>query len=323
MRVAWRGPLKQATPKVAPRFLEETRMPSTAFIALVVTNLLTQTAPAASQPAASQPVLAGPSAVEDNAGKLTIVQRTFDGRVERAGTEADVVAINLLDLSPEQRAKYDEIRSARMTTFDQIVRSNYGLILELASFQGEPDPKKRTDMLARLQQALKPYADRGTVYQEMWPHLSDEQRDSAQAMLDEYRDARMDSLKREGGESDTPRAVAVRERLEVVGEMVRESIERQVGLERENFEQIASELELTPEQKSKAEAIFGPLAIKRLQNIEVTKQEQSAAFAEFNKLLTAGQKQKLFGMLLRQYQKAAPATSQPASSQPATPTMPE
>jgi hypothetical protein len=177
-------------------------------------------------------------------------------------------------------------------------------------------------MLARLQQALKPYADRGTFYQEMWPHLSDEQRDSTQAMLDEYRDARMESLTREGG-NDSPRAVAVRERLEIVGEMVRESIERQVGLERETFDQIANELALTPEQKVKAEAIFGPLAIKRFQNIEVTKQEQSAAFAEFNKLLSAGQKQKLFGMLLRQYQKAPAAASQPASSQPAAPKMPE
>ena len=145
-------------------------------------------------------------------------------------------------------------------------------------------------------------------------------------MLEEYRDARRESLQREAGENVSARGVAIRERLESVGDMVRESIERQVGLEREHFEQVAAELDLTAEQKNKAEAIYQPLAIKRFQKIEVTRQEQSAAFAEFNKLLTAGQKQKLFGMLLRQYQKkgTTPVATQPAHSQPATqPAMPE
>ena len=290
--------------------------------ALFATIVQDSPAPASSAPAtrpASPPILSGPTATEAGSEKPTLVKRTFDGQVEAAGPEPDYVAIGLLELSPEQRAKYDEIHSARLTAFDQIIRNNYGLVVDIASLQGDNTPARRAEVFQRATEAFKPYVDRGTFFQEMWPHLRDEQRRAAEAMLQEYRTARADSLKRQATGATTPRALAAIERLEAFGMMVRESIERQVGLERDSFEAIATELGLTAEQRNAAEAIFQPIAIKRFQNIEVSKAEQAAALAEFNKLLTAGQKQKAMGIFLRQYQKQAPAgpPTQPAT-QPAT-----
>jgi hypothetical protein len=290
-------------------------------LTVILTSSLLQSPPA-SAPAASQPaspLLSGPSAVEDDAGKLTLVKRTFDGKIESVGSQPDAVAIAMLDLTPEQKAKYDEINSARMTAFDQIIRNNYALVVEMASLQGEPDDARRRDVLLRMQRALKPYVDRGTFFTEMWPHLTDEQRDQTRKMVEEYAYERTQAIRREAGENVSPQRIVLRERLETLGLMVRESIERQVALAREGFAILAQELDLTPEQFNAAQAIFQPLAVKQFQNIEVTPAERSAAFAEFNKLLTAGQKQKLFGILLRQYQAGgAPAASAPAASQPAT-----
>jgi Spy/CpxP family protein refolding chaperone len=290
--------------------------------AVAITFIVAAQSPAtapATQPSA--PLLSGPQASEDDAGRLTLVRRSFDGTIENLGAEPDAVAIAMLDLTPQQKARYDEVRAARMSAFDQIVRNNYGLVLELASLQGETNPAKRLEIFSKTSQALKPYLDRGSFLREMWPVLTDEQRQQVEAMVAEYRQAKSDEISRESNENLSRRQIVVRERLNMFGQMLRESIERQVGLERENFEMLADELELTQEQRAAAEAIFGPLAIKRFQNIEVTRAEQSAAFAEFNKLLSAGQKQKAFGILLRQYQQrsatATAPTSQPAASQPA------
>jgi len=272
------------------------------------------TAPA-SQPAA--PLLSGPEAQEDRP-RLTLIHRSFDGKLENLPGEPDAIAIGMLDLSPEQRARYDEINAARMSAFDDIVRSNYGLILELASLSEQAPANQRVNLLIRLQAAMQPYVDRGSFYEEMWPHLTDAQRSEVERVVFEYQRARKETVERESEQNhSSPRAAAARDRLEVLGEMIRASIDRQVGLERDNFEAIAGELGLSAEQRAKAEAIYQPLAIKRFQKIDVTKAERSAAFAEFSKLLTAGQKQKLFAMLLRQYQAKPGPASQPSASQPA------
>src|SRR6188768_3302541 len=106
--------------------------------ALFAGSLQTPPAAPSSRPAtASPPILSGPDATEAGSDKPTLVQRTFDGSVENIGPEPDYVAIGMLGLTPEQRAKYDEIHSARLTAFDQIIRNNYGLVLDIASLQGE------------------------------------------------------------------------------------------------------------------------------------------------------------------------------------------
>jgi hypothetical protein len=174
-------------------------------------------------------------------------------------------------------------------------------------------------VLTRTQQAFNPYLERGTFLREMWPVLTDSQRQQVQAMVAEYQQARAAAIDREVTEQMPRRQLVLRERLATFGQMVRESIERQVGVERDNFEALANELALTPEQRGAAEAIFQPLAVKRFQNMAITPAERSAAFAEFYRLLSAGQKQKVLGILLRQYQQSNKSTapsSQPATTQP-------
>jgi len=109
--------------------------------------------------------------------------------------------------------------------------------------------------------------------------------------------------------------------------MIRQSIERLVGLDRDNFERISNELDLTPEQKSKAEVIFQPLGVKRFQGID-TDADRAAAFAEFSRILTPEQRRKALTIYAKNLKADAAAPSQSKqsttapASQPSQPSMP-
>jgi hypothetical protein len=272
---------------------------------------VTQTSqPAASPPATQPDILAGPKADEPQSAKPTITRKSFNGELEDVGPEPDVMAILALELTPEQRATFDQMLAARHAAFDESVRNNYALIVELAAIQGESDEHKRNDVVNRVRVAFEPFFRRGMFVDEFGDHLTMPQREQINAMLFEYREAKIFDTQRKHG-LNRPQAV-VRARVEVFGQLISQSIERQVALEQDNFEQIAQELNLTQEQKSKAQTIFGPLTVKRLQNIEITPKERSEAFRSFNRDLTPEQRGKLLAILIKQW---LPPNS---STQPAT-----
>lgn len=271
------------------------------------------TAPAATHPATSPDVLAGPTVSEDESATATLVKRAFDGALQDIWPEADVAAVGMLELTDEQHNQFDSILIERHLAFDDLVRSHYGLILELATFEGESDHQKRIDMLNKARDAFAPYFKRGMFIDEMQEHLTAAQREQVNLMLNEYREARIKDIQRRFG-LDRPKAV-IRARLDAFGQMIRESIERQVGLEREEFEHFAAEMNLTDEQKSKALAIFQPLAVKRFQRIE-TPADRAEAYAELNKILTPEQRRQFLAILVKRWKPPEPPASAP-QTQPA------
>lgn len=271
----------------------------------------------ATQPASTQPDLSGPKVADDQSTKPTIVHKSFNGDLEDIGPEPDIAAILALELTNEQREAFETALAQRHAAFDNAVRDNYSLIVELGTIQGEPDERKRIDVINRTRFAFEPFFKRGMFVDEFGDHLTMPQREQVNAMLFEYREAKIFDMQRNHGLT-RPQA-AFRARLEAFGQLVKQSIERQVSLERESFEQISQELNLTEEQKAKAQAIFGPLTVKRLQNIEVTPKERSEAFRTFNKELTAEQRGKFLAILIKQWIPHTPPTP-PATapqSQPA------
>jgi hypothetical protein len=283
------------------------------------------TQPASTQPSSppsTQPDLSGPKVADDQPAKPTIVHKSFNGDLEDIGPEPDIAAILALDLTKEQREAFETTLAERHAAFDKAVRDNYSLIVELGTIQGEPDERKRIDVINRTRFAFEPFFKRGMFVDEFGDHLTMPQREQINAMLFEYREAKIFDMQRNHGLT-RPQA-AFRARLEAFGQLVKQSIERQVSLERESFEQISTELNLTEEQKAKAQAIFGPLTIKRLQNIEITSKERSEAFRTFNKELTAEQRGKLLAILIKQWlpptspTSPTPSANSQPQSQPAT-----
>jgi hypothetical protein len=258
--------------------------------------------PAATRPSEINPtLLAGPSVDDDGSATRGIVHRNFDGTLQDIGPEPDVAAIESLDLTPQQREAFEMLRTDRAGAFDKLVRANYTLIVELASLQGQGEPQPRLRLLSKVREAFAPYMKRGSLLDEFSSVLTADQRPTVNAMVDEFQQARAQELRRIMGPDATLRQIAQRARLEAFGHMVRQSIERQVGIEKQNFEQLATELDLSEAQKAKAQAIFGPLAVQRLQDKAVEPAERGQAMREFSKMLMPEQRRKLFGILVQQW----------------------
>jgi len=274
-------------------------MPITALIAVSV--LLQVAQPAASQPAIPPPppLLSGPSVVDDP-GAPAVMEPSFDGTMTESVTEPDYVAVGKLDLNEQQRKAYDDLHSARLTVFDQCVKSNYGLVSELASLQGESDNSKRLAVIGKVREAFKPYTVRGSFMDEMSPHLTAEQRRQAEAMVAEYRQARIKQLRRDMGRDATLVQIGTRARLEAFGQMLRESVERQIGLGQDQFEQLAKDLDLSEEQKAKALSIFGPIAVQDFQG-NAKPADRLRAFTAFRETLNPEQRRKLWAILMNQW----------------------
>lgn len=284
------------------------------LIAPLLFSLIAQDAPPASQPHAPQPasedVLAGPQ-VRETKSQPTLLQRGFDGRVEELEGEVEIEAVALLELSDEQKAVRDRIVAERNAVFDECVRRNYALIVELASMQGSDDQDQRAELLGRLRDGFQPFFQRGTFLAEFQDHLTDPQREMVNHLVNEYRMVMIDEVRKQIGPRANSGQAAMRIRLDGLGRMIRQSIERQVSLEREEFERISEELGLTPEQQGKAQAIFQPLAVKQLQSQPVSAAERRAALREFNRILTREQRWKMLGLIAERILPKA-AASQPA-----------
>lgn len=253
-------------------------------------------------PAAEPPkkeLLGGPE-VEAKAARATLVKHTFDGDLIELEEETHLAAIRLLDLTDDQKDALEKALNERLLTFDQALRKHYGLIVELTGIEQKP-VAERVTLLGKVTQAFKPFIDRGTMLDEMRDLLTSEQRAEVERLVVEYAEAKLADMRRELMNPDAPRAqLLTRWRLESFGQMIRQSIERQVGLRAEAFEQLLARLSLTPEQDSKIRAIVQEVAIKEFQG-KATALERTRVFLEVRAVLTPEQQKRLWEYVLEQY----------------------
>lgn len=254
------------------------------------------------RPASDPPredLLAGPG-VESKPAAPTLVRHTFDGDLIEVEEEPHLAAIRLLELTDEQRAALEKALNERLLTFDQALRANYGLIAELTGIQQKP-MAERIALLGKVTQAFKPFIDRGTMLDEMRDLLTSEQRTEVERLVVEYAEAKLADMRRELMNPDAPRPqLLTRWRLESFGQMIRQSIERQVGLRREAFEQLLARLSLSPEQDSKVRAIVQDIAVKELEG-KVSAADRTRVFMQVRALLTPEQQKQLWEYVLEQY----------------------
>jgi hypothetical protein len=272
--------------------------------------LVTQTQPAATQPS-GEDVLAGPQVRETKAAP-TLVRRSFDGSLEDLEEDVEVEAVGLLELNEDQEAIRDRIIVERNAIFDQCVRRNYELIVDLVSLQGTDNPDERAALMGRVREGFEPFFRRGTFLSEIQDHLNNEQRELVNHLVNEYRMTIVDDVRTRLGPRASVGQAVTRIRIDALGRMIRQSIERQVRLEREEFDQLTQSLGLTPEQVGKAQAIFQPLAIKQFQDQEVHAAERRAALREFSRILTREQRWTMLGLIAERIRRD-PAASQPSS----------
>jgi Spy/CpxP family protein refolding chaperone len=287
------------------------------FVALLI---VTPAEDETSAPPPEKPLLAGPELEGENEQEPTLVSYTFDGELVDVGPEPDIAAIRLLDLSEAQSAAFESILTERRAQFDQLVSENYGVITELiglASGGDDNDRRALVPLLRDLRQAFEPYFRRGSVLDEMSGHLTDAQVEQVRSLVRAYGRALLADLQRRYGKDSGPRRLRMRYRLETFGKLVRESIERQIDLEKEMFDQLLDRLDLTDEQRVKAQAIFGPLGVQRLQG-NLTPEAQREAIAEFVKILTPKQRWELVKIRLGELRDAAGGDREESATEPTT-----
>lgn len=234
--------------------------------------------------------LAGPR-VETPAAESarTLVRRGFRGEVEVLDVEADVAAIDLLDLTDEQRALFDRLRLERSAAFSKAIRENFDLVTQFGSIDAKNQPAEFADLLRRTGEALRDYRARGTMMREMGPHLTFAQRREARGLVAEYIRARAESIRRETGGDVNAAELFIRIKVETLGKMAESAIRSAVAMGAAVFEDIASRLQLTPEQKQRVERIFEPIAVQELQGREVAPLVKLRAFFEISQVLTKEQ----------------------------------
>lgn len=228
----------------------------------------------------------------------TLVVNSFDGQLVDVGPDVERAAIERLALSDDQRKAFEQIMGDRAAAFDAIVREQYGEISKLGGLRDDPAAFLRA--IGDLARAFRPWTDRGTALDEMREHLTEQQVEHVERMVREYRAAQRAALVREHPNRREQRTAMVRLRLEAFGALVTESIQRQIGFAKAQFDQVARELHLTAEQKARTEAIFGPVTVAELQG-KATDAQRQQAMQEFFALLDSTQRMKLLAILARDY----------------------
>ncbi len=243
---------------------------------------------------APRPPLSGPVvAASASAESKTLVRRGFNGEVEVLPVEADEAAIELLDLSPEQRQQFERLKTERGAVFSKAIRENLETLMKFAGVNPKEQPAEFLELMRTIGEALSEYRQRGTMLHEMAQVLDTAQRREVRSLVAEYVRARADAIRRQAGGELPAGEVMIRMHFETLGEMAKASIESAVAMGSAEFELIAQRLKLTPEQKSKIQRIFEPIAIQELQGKAVSPMAKIRVFFQVSNLLTDDQMEAL------------------------------
>ncbi|MBX3355617.1 MAG: hypothetical protein KF724_07955 [Phycisphaeraceae bacterium] len=246
-----------------------------------------------------------PTAAPRPMGRASLVNRTFEGRIVPVEGEPEAAALRALDLSESARQAVDSIVTRRIEAFDELVRTNFIEIergaAALARLEHVTSGTERWAALMEFSEAWKvfePWRDRGSVIDEVGDAVPRAQRLQAQRMVRAYRMALLRERAEDLGIERTSAQVQAHVRLEQFAVLLQESFERQQRQGSEALEQVARELQLTPEQAEQARTIFGALAERELRR-EATGWDRFRALASFMETLEPAQRVRAWRYLRR------------------------
>lgn len=222
------------------------------FIALAA-GLLPLGPTMAQQPAASQPALGGPKIREEPA-KATLIERDFSGKLKRLDSSPEEVALPLLNLDADTKAKTDAILAERAAILDKAVIDNLDLVIQIHNAKESGDKAEKLRLLGELMKHLKPLTARGPLVDELAATMPKPQADTFKKLVADYRDAAIAENQADAkarGEKLTQRQATIRENLVTLGLDIKRSYNRQITARVADFERILAELNLSPEQETK------------------------------------------------------------------------
>lgn len=196
-------------------------------------------------------VLSGPRVTGSERHGLSIIEREFDGRLKRLEQHPVLVALDRMSLSPESRAKVDEVLQRRNSALDTLVRDNLKLIIELGLANQAGDKAASQALLAELVQKAQPFLQRGPLLNELRDALPAAQYRELRNVVEEYFEASRSAAKNDASGKRDRFGSLVAMSFEGVQYELKASYERVVQGPGDEFEKLIKELNLSPEQESR------------------------------------------------------------------------
>lgn len=164
------------------------------------------------------PLLTGPS-VADQTPAMSLVRIGYDGRLAELDAPAPIAALDLLGLSPEERASAESVLHERAVLIDQIVAANVRLLSGFEATMQSGTPAEKASLLTTGLAELEPALRWGRLDHRLEAVLSPPAAHRYRELLDGYFTARLDRPGPDGGG-------VLRLRLEIYGEQLRWEIQQ-------------------------------------------------------------------------------------------------
>lgn len=139
-------------------------------------------AQAAEAPAQVNP-LAGPSV--DASSKPTLVKRDFEGTLERIEMRPEAAAVELLTLTPDQRAPVDEVLQRRSADVQRVTTEHYELFLKLQGARQGGDRREMMTLMRDFRVVAEPLL-KPSLFTQIHDVLPEDQRAEFARLVDEY-----------------------------------------------------------------------------------------------------------------------------------------
>jgi len=218
--------------------------------------------------AQDEDLLSGPSVTDEaEQAPASIVQRSFDGTLERPEGLPEMAALDLLGLDEEERTKVDDALAERHGAIDVILADNLDVFQKTVNaFQsgmarrGNQSAEFRRTM-REVRELVAPIAERGTLREEIGAALDDGPRHEFERMMKEWDDA-VAQEEPEGRASARPErqrrgGERFAERRREFAALLREfgsSYQRVIGQRVEDYRALLDELDVDAQTKGVIEA---------------------------------------------------------------------
>lgn len=199
----------------------------------------------------------------------TLIERDFEGRVRRVETHPAIAALELIGLSDEEKAATSRIIAERDAVLDRAVQAHLK-DLEQASNAGQSgDEAGALAYLRPIIDDTSELRERGRLLDELAGAVGKEHAQRLRQLHDEYWRAIVDERMTLGNPRKPDKKLSrfeagAFETVAQLGQELRRSYERTVGLQARDFEALIAKLNLTPEQESKVRAITSEIVQRRL-----------------------------------------------------------
>jgi hypothetical protein len=132
-----------------------------------------------------EPLLKGPK-VEPPPRAVTMVAMDFDGKLRRPEGWAEVAALELMGLAPEEREPADAVVLERRRILDEFVAGNIDLLTKFGNAQGATSKREILPLLVEAMTKLRPLREKGPLRDAVRSSLPEARRAEYDRLLGEY-----------------------------------------------------------------------------------------------------------------------------------------